>query len=192
MRSLFFYLPHFFGLTLLIGFGSYFYISYQFRPEPIEIVYDNIFLDENIESSREITISGAVKLPGKYQMSPGSSIHDLVILADGLTNEADLSGVNLAQLIESDNIYIPAKESITPTNSTPSIDQPVDDSHDSKININTADIDQLITLPGIGAKTAEKIVEYRQTNKFKSIEELMEVKGIGESKFSNIKELISI
>ncbi len=64
------------------------------------------------------------------------------------------------------------------------------DSYNSKININTATIEELKLLDGIGEKTAEKIIEYREINEFTEIEQLMNVNGIGEGKFNKIKDKI--
>lgn len=198
MRSFFKYFSHFLGMVLLIGVGFYLYLNYHFKPTPIEIVYDNIFLDENIESQREITVTGAVNQPGTYFMPPGAIMADLIQRAGDFAIEADLSAVNPAQLIEDTSIFIPAKstdyqnillENDQTTNS-PLTNQP--ETVDVKININSAGLEQLISLPGIGEKTAEKIIEYRLNNKFDSIKEIMDVNGIGEGKFSQIENLITV
>jgi|GEM_PF-414151 len=192
MRKYFQYLPHLLGLTLVIGATYYIYLHYHYQPQPIEIIYDNIFLDEEVESGQSINIAGAVNQPGEYLMLPGSTWQDLIIEAGGLAIEADLSGLNLGQLIESHSIYIPLMESDITVVTTDTIITPETIPNSDLININTASLSQLIDLPGIGEKTATKIIEYRQTTPFDSIDDIMQVSGIGEAKYDSIKDLITI
>ena len=110
----------------------------------------------------------------------------------GTTNKADLNKVNLAMKVEDEQHYIIPKigeevseESVEVTN------KEVSSQESSKININTATIEELDTLPGVGEATANKIVNHRSENgEFKTVEEIKNVNGIGDKKFENIKELI--
>lgn len=139
-----------------------------------------------------VYISGEVKNTGVYYLKKGSRITDLINICGGLTEEADVSKINPAQkLNDSDKIIIPKKEENLNTES-------IEDTNESdinvqeKININTATKDELTSLNGIGEATANKIINYRNKNKFREIEDIMNVPGIGEAKFSNIKDYICV
>ena len=139
-----------------------------------------------------VYISGEVKNTGVYYLKKDSRITDLINICGGLTEEADVSKINPAQkLNDSDKIIIPKKEENLNTES-------IEDTNESdinvqeKININTATKDELTSLNGIGESTANKIINYRNKNKFKEIEDIMNVPGIGEAKFNNIKDYICV
>lgn len=139
-----------------------------------------------------VYISGEVKNTGVYYLKKDSRITDLINICGGLTEEADVSKINPAQkLNDSDKIIIPKKEENLNTES-------IEDTNESdinvqeKININTATKDELTSLNGIGEATANKIINYRNKNKFKEIEDIMNVPGIGEAKFNNIKDYICV
>ena len=139
-----------------------------------------------------VYISGEVKNTGVYFLKKDSRITDLINICGGLTEEADVSKINPAQkLNDSDKIIIPKKEENLNTES-------IEDTNESdinvqeKININTATKDELTSLNGIGEATANKIINYRNKNKFKEIEDIMNVPGIGETKFNNIKDYICV
>lgn len=138
----------------------------------------------NIESYRkktiEVTVTGEVAKEGTYELPIYSSIQEALDAA-GVKDTADLSGINpLLHLNDKDTVFIPSIH----TDSNKS---------EIKISINAADADTLCTLPGIGPQTADKIIQYRiQNGLFQSLEELMEVSGIGPAKFEKIKELIRL
>lgn len=139
-----------------------------------------------------VYISGEVKNTGVYYLKKDSRITDLINICGGLTEEADVSKINPAQkLNDSDKIIIPKKEENLNTES-------IEDTNESdinvqeKININTATKDELTSLNGIGEATANKIINYRNKNKFKEIEDIMNVPGIGEAKFNNLKDYICV
>ena len=138
------------------------------------------------EENEEITIHiiGEVKYPGIVILKSGQRIVDAIEAAGGETEEADLNKLNLAQLLnDGDKIYVPNE---------------IEDYKDttgksSTVNLNTATLEELTSLPGIGESTAQKIIDYRKQNgKFKTIEDLKNVSGIGESKFDNIKDKITV
>ena len=139
-----------------------------------------------------VYISGEVKNTGVYYLKKGSRITDLINICGGLTEEADVSKINPAQkLNDSDKIIIPKKEENLNTESIEDTNES-DINAQEKININTATKDELTSLNGIGEATANKIINYRNKNKFKEIEDIMNVPGIGEAKFSNIKDYICV
>ena len=122
----------------------------------------------------------------------------------GVTQEADLDQVNLAFVLsDGQKIYIPSKKEkeanegkvyiTTESGNNVIIKDKVEGGKKQKVNINEAKQEDFEELPGIGPSIAKKIIEYREQNgKFTSIDELQEVKGIGEAKFENIKEYITV
>lgn len=144
-----------------------------------------------------IHISGAVVKPGLIELPNGSRLIDAINAAGGSNPEADLNQVNLSRKIsDEERIHIPklgeSAEILPLLSQNPPMESSGSLEQTSKININTADKDQLMSLPGVGEKTADKIIMYRQTTPFTAIEDLMEVPGIGEKKFSELKDQISI
>ena len=149
--------------------------------------------EDNIDN-KEITvyISGEVKKAGIVILKSGDRLATAVEKLGGTTNKADLNKVNLAMKVEDEQHYIIPKigeevseESVEVTN------KEVSSQESSKININTATIEELDTLPGVGEATANKIVNHRSENgEFKTVEEIKNVNGICDKKFENIKELI--
>lgn len=149
-----------------------------------------------------IYISGEVKNPGVVELKYDARLADGVDLCGGLTEDANLNGINLAMKIKDEGHYIIPKvgEETKDTvvndneyrNENNTLNEP-ESNNDNKININTADLSELDSLPGFGQVTAQKIIEYRQEHtKFNSIEELMNIKGIGEKKFNNVKDYIYV
>lgn len=144
-----------------------------------------------------IHIAGCVVNQGIIKILEGSRIADAIEIAGGLTDEADISTINLATILEDGvKIYIPKQNEIQENvekNVENSITYSNDNKKSEKININSASQGELETLPGIGTSTANNIIKYRKENgKFKDIEDLKNVKGIGNNKFEKIKELVSI
>lgn len=161
-------------------------------------------IDENNEEENNneyiiVHITGAVNEEGIVEIKEGSRISDVIKLAGGTTEEADLSKINLAYAVkDGQKIYVPnINDSKTVMYVTDEAGENVleeeKESSEEKININTATQTELETLNGIGPSTALKIINYRTENgKFKKIEDITNVPGIGESKFENIKESICI
>lgn len=150
-------------------------------------------------TNKEITvyISGAVNNPGIVTLNSGERLATVVDKVGGTTEKADLNKVNLAIKIEDEMHYIIPEigEEINYTSENIKDDIVSKDTtnNSAKININTATIEELDTLPGVGEATANKILNHRKENgNFKSIEEIKNVNGIGDKKFENIRELISV
>lgn len=148
--------------------------------------------EETHISQITVHITGAINNPGVIIIEEGARIVDALEAAGGETEEADVNRLNLAYVLEDgEKLYIPSKneeeqEYITQGKDNMSEGQ-------SKININSAQIEELITLPGVGETTANKIIEYRKENgKFQKIEDLKNVPGIGDSKYENIKTMIRV
>lgn len=149
------------------------------------------------ESSAEtqvifVDIGGAVKSPGVYQVSKDTRLFEVIEMAGGLSDEADADHVNRASFVEDgQKIIIPVKGSEgTADMTTASVG--ADGADNGLININTASADELKTLSGVGDVTAEKIIEYRSSKAFKSIEDIMSVDGIGSKTYEKIKDRITV
>ena len=163
---------------------------------------------ENDENTKIVVyITGAIKNPGVYELEDEKRIADLIKEAGGVTEEADTNSINMAYKLEDEmKVYIPTKteetvniEETTEThiytenNNQEKQDINTNSIKNQKININTASQTELETLPGIGPSTALKIIEYRkESGKFRNIEDIKNVKGIGTNKYEKIKELIKV
>ena len=162
--------------------------------------------EQQLEKNENIIVhvSGAVNKEGIVELKNNSRIIDAIDKAGGLKDEADITNINLAYIIEDGmKIHIPSKEE---KESTIIVESNIDsgtveqsneiksnNNKKLKININTATKTDLETLPGIGESTALKIIEYRKKKgKFKLIEDIKQVNGIGKNKFNKIKELITV
>lgn len=156
--------------------------------------------DKLIEKTIVVHVAGEVKKPGIVELKENSRVSDAIEKAGGLLEDANLNKINLAYVLEDGmKIYIPANndneevEYMTDNSGVDTLERTDTKSGNQKININTANISELETLPGIGEATAQKIINYREEKgEFSSIEEIQDVKGIGNSKFENIKDLIYV
>ena len=155
---------------------------------------------ENMTKKISIYISGAVNSPGVVELKSNERLMEGVKLCDGLTDEADTNRINLAMKVKDEGHYIIPKEGeeIALNDSNENVENNNNDNNSGegeskKININSASKEELDSLPGVGEVTAQKIIDYREENKeFKSIDEIKNVKGIGENKFNDLKDYICI
>ena len=185
------------GIVVVIASIKLIDIYYQNNNEKITI--QNVLTTEDepekIENETiKVYVTGEVKNQGVIELEKGSRIVDAIEKAGGQTEEANLKNVNLAyELEDGQKIYIPNKSE---ENTNEIIDDGVteiDSKENDTININKANEKELQELNGIGESLASSIIKYREDNgKFKNIEDLKNVPGIGESKFSNIKEKIKV
>ena len=177
-------------LILVIIFASTISIIYtNINGKSRIVVNDNELEIDDRDNKIAVYITGEVVNPGVYYIDENLRLDDLVKECGGLTSQADLSEINLAEkLNDSDKIDIP-KIAIEEENEEDNIEN--NDDNDL-ININKASKDELKTLNGIGDTLADNIIEYRKNNKFNTIEDILEVNGIGKSKFENIKEYICV
>ncbi|CDA15919.1 MAG: helix-hairpin-helix domain-containing protein [Clostridia bacterium] len=166
---------------------------------------ENILEKDDKNKEIIVHITGAVKKNGIVKLKDGARIYDAIEMAGGSTDDADLSKINLAYVLEDgQKVYIPKIGEINQENAeeeyitfeygnNKNIIQDYNKGGNEKVNINTANQTELETLPGIGTATAEKIIDYRNKNgKFSSIEDIQNVKGIGNAKYENIKESICV
>lgn len=172
-----------------------------------EILVNNVITNENNTNDDLVIIhiTGSVKNPGIVKLKEGSRIEDAIEAAGGLTENADITKVNLAYVVEDGTkIKIPSAseedigdDDIIDSKSGDNIiieENTVSSNNSTQtININKATEKEFETLPGIGPSLASKIIEYRNQNgKFGSIEDIKNVNGIGDSKYEKIKDLITV
>lgn len=146
------------------------------------------------DSEKKVHISGEINQEGVYIIDDGERLDDLIKQAGGLTSEANVNSLNLAMKLEDQmKIYIPNKNEIPAEELTTQIvTSPELSNNSDKININQASKEELMTLPNIGEKRAEAIIEYRNVNKFENIEDIKNVTGIGDKFFEAMKDLITV
>ena len=146
----------------------FFLYSFYGRSTPID-------LSNSISSTIQVEIKGAIQQPGSYSLERNSTLTMLLELAGGPSETADLSSLSMNRtLANHDMIVIPEK------------------SEEQKISINSASSEQLQSLPGIGPSISQRIIEYREQATFQNLEDIMNVKGIGEKMFEKIKERICL
>jgi competence protein ComEA len=135
-----------------------------------------------------VHVAGKVARPGVLTLPPGSRVHDAVTAAGGATEAADLGGLNLARLlVDGEQVYVPgAGEAPRPAPAGAETGATV-------VNLNTATVEQLDALPGIGPVLAARIVDWRtEHGRFTAVEELGEVSGIGPAVLGRLRELVTL
>lgn len=187
------------------------------KPKEESLIFEEDRQDLNYQPQTTkifVDVSGAVEKPDVYEVSVGARLKDALMMANGLSKEADrvffYRNFNLARILtDQEKIYIPSQwetqsglfqekifvvDQIKPrvsvdqksANSTP---QELKESEPDKININSASMEELDTLPGVGKVTAQKIINNRP---YQSIEELLTKKVVGKSVYEKIKDLVSL
>lgn len=144
---------------------------------------------QQAETKILVDIKGAVNQPGVYDVSQQPRLQAAVAKAGGLTEQAEMANVNLAQkLTDGQMVYIPTKGKRLSTPATTA-----SQASQEKVNLNTATVAELQTLEGVGEKKAEQIIAYREANGgFKQITDLKAVSGIGEKRFEALKDKLTI
>ena len=166
------------------------------------------------EAKITVYVSGAVAKPGLHEIAPGSRAVDAIEAAGGMTEEANKDRVNLAKICkdgmqvnvprlsakelrklkQAQNVYVgdsanAVANAVQPVNYVSAVQQ---DYSDGKIRLNSATIEELEELPGVGEVTAQRIVEYRNLHGFNKIEDIMNVKGIGQAKFNKMRPYLEL
>ena len=181
-------------LLILVGVGGLF----SKKEESVEgtTVVETTMLVEKTEVSTTqetvifVDIKGAVGNPGVYQMKVGDRVKDALDAAGGLTEEADSQKVNLAKRLEDQMVIVVPKVGEEAEEISAGVTSK-EEAKEGKVNINTATVEELKTLKGVGEKKAEAIIEYRKKNgSFKTKEDLMKVRGIGKKLFESFEERI--
>lgn len=200
-------------IAFVVIFTIGIYIYKEANKDDIDYNEEDFYISDSSdeEESEEISedvkimvhVTGCVENTGIVVLSEGDRIIDAIEAAGGEKAEADLNKLNLAYVLkDGDKLYVPSKlddeegeEYISDKSGNNIVTEGVGKTMEQNgmININTATKAELITLSGIGEATADKIIAYREENgKFKTIEDLKKVPGIGDAKFENIKDKIMV
>lgn len=191
-------------LIMLIGWKMYNKTDSFVSDEVLDSEINNI--DKKITDEEDfivVHITGEVKKPGVVKLKQGSRIEDVISSAGGLTENADITYVNLAYIVEDGvKIKIPSvneediKNEYIVSDSGKNViisDEENKDYNTRIVNINTANQNELEQLPGIGSSIATRIIDYRNKNgKFRNIEDIKNVTGIGDNKYEKIKDFIKV
>lgn len=196
--------------TIIVVLGGIIFILYKnssnSKEEVVDIFKEPEEIKEEESNSKKVIvdIKGMINNPGVYEVDSNLRVNDVIELAGGLKEGADTSNINLAKLVSDEMTIIiysteevieKFKQEVCICN-CPYIqnDACINSNNDSNlININTAGIEELTTLTGIGDVKAEAIIKYRsEVGKFKTKEELLNVEGIGEALFEKIKDNITV
>lgn len=210
------------GIVLLLfsNIGSIFYFMFYSKKCPVCEENIDIPLHEDLEEATEIKkmvsvdVKGYVKKPGVYTVEQGVIVNDVIKLAGGIKSSGTTDNLNLSKKVEDETVIVVSSKSelktqtkALPKVTTDSVYEVPEEANNSttdekantttaienkKISLNQATKEEFMTLPGIGEKTAEKIIEYRVTQAFLTIEDIKNVSGIGESIFEKIKDFITI
>ena len=181
-------------LLILVGVGGLF-SKKEVSMEETEVVVTTMLAEKTEVSTTQETvifvdIKGEVRNPGVYQMKVGDRVKDALEAAGGLTAEADSQKVNLAKRLEDQMVIVVPKVG-EEAEEIPAGETRNEATKEGKVNINTATVEELKTLKGVGEKKAEAIIEYRKKNgSFKTKEDLMKVRGIGKKLFESFQERI--
>ncbi|MGW8459821.1 helix-hairpin-helix domain-containing protein [Bacillus atrophaeus] len=141
-----------------------------------------------------IDIKGAVKHPGVYELKTGDRVSQAIEKAGGINSEADEKQVNLAELLQDGTVvYIPSEGEEPTQSATATASVQNGAGKEALININTASLEELQAISGVGPSKAEAIIAYREENgKFQAVEDITNVSGIGEKSFEKIKSAITV
>ena len=209
----------FFGITSIIGSFYYVYINKCEECDKCEKenIYSSISLNEKnnevVEKYIKVDVKGAVKKTGVYTLLEGSTVNDAIEASGGLSSSGVTTNINLSKKVHDEMvIYVFNKNELKEKETNNSIvceipkcecetlivDKEICTNDNTTISnklvsINTANIEELMTLDGIGESKAKAIIEYRNTfGNFSKIEDLMNVSGIGEKAFESIKNKITV
>lgn len=188
--------------AVVIFFIGFKYADYRHnRAGGEELQTEEVVVEETAQKTVEekeepvpifVHVTGAVENPGVFQMNSGDRVFQVLEKAHP-TAEADINQLNLAQtLVDGGKVVVPKLGEQLPETATAANSLGFDTG--GKVNINTASVNELDQrLPGIGPSLAQRIVDYRQRNGgFKAPEEIMEVSGIGDKRYEQIKDLITV
>jgi competence protein ComEA len=148
-----------------------------------------------------VSVSGRVARPGLVRLAPGSRVGDAVDAAGGATPDADLTGLNLAARLSDGEQVVVGVPAPAPSASAAGPAGPpatgagggAAAAPGGRVDLNTATLEQLDQLPGVGPVTAQRILEWRtQNGRFAAVEQLQEVSGIGDARFATLRDLVAV
>lgn len=181
-------------LVLFIIFLALGYIiSNPKRVTSSDIFVQSTPIESKDSSTIMVCINGEVNSPGVYELKSGSRLKDLIKSAGGLNEVADINKLNMAKKLKDEDLVFINKVNIVSGVKIEVAASPAGINSDGKININIATKQQLDTLPGIGAVTAQSILDYREKNgDFNTIEDIKKVGRIGDKTLEKFKDKIDV
>jgi competence protein ComEA len=184
MNKNWYWLAAFIVIGILLGVGVLFLITRPPKGFPITLI------PAPTTAPITIYISGKIMQPGLYRLPSGSRVNDAILAAGGFSEDANNEALNLAEILEDgEKVDVPGLQKPLSTESiTRSVNPAI-----ILVNINSAMVNELDSLPGIGPIIAQAIIDYRDANgPFKKIEDIVDVPRIGQVTFDNIKDLITV
>ena len=156
------------------------------------IIIDNALVQPGVV----VDLRGEVAKPGVYELPAGSRLDDAIVAAGGLTEDADLTQLNLATRLQDGSIVtVSSTAALSPTEpaDTGSPDNnPTEIEPGALVNLNTASAEELESLPEVGEVTADRIIDYRETNgPYRSIDDLVHVQGISTRTINGLRDLVT-
>ena len=188
-----------FVCSLVLIIGGLFYFNQNKTEDYSGVSFSNISnetnnKDEKAEDKHDekifVDVKGAVKHPGVFETTKDKRVKDLIEEAGGLLDDADTSTLNLSQKVKDQMVIYVLKHGEKPKQIS---DGGTSSSSGDVININTANLEQLMKISGVGKTKAEAIISYREKNgDFKKKEDITKVRGIGKATFEKIKDKIEV
>ena len=188
-----------FVCSLVLIIGALFYFNQNKTEDYSGVSFSNISneinnKDERAENRHDekifVDVKGAVKHPGVFETTKDKRVKDLIEEAGGLLDDADTSTLNLSQKVKDQMVIYVLKHGEKPKQIS---DSGSSSSNTDVININTANLEQLMKISGVGKTKAEAIISYREKNgDFKKKEDITKVRGIGKATFEKIKDKIEV
>lgn len=192
-------------IIFMLG-GIFYYVKNDNKvSEDVVLVTKKVSSTKVSNKKMYVDIKGSVKNPGVYEFKENDRVIDAINYAGGLNKYANTSNINLSQKLSSEMvIYVFSNKEIEDGSKASScsticevnvieVNNCVDENNSSdKVNINNATLEELMTLTGIGESKAKNIIAYREKEKFKTIEDIKNISGIGDALFEKIKDRIVV
>ena len=188
-----------FVCSLVLIIGGLFYFNQNKTEDYSGVSFSNISNETNNKDEKAanrqdekifVDVKGAVKHPGVFETTKDKRVKDLIEEAGGLLDDADTSTLNLSQKVKDQMVIYVLKHGEKPKQIS---DSGSSSSNTDVININTANLEQLMKISGVGKTKAEAIISYREKNgDFKKKEDITKVRGIGKATFEKIKDKIEV
>lgn len=188
-----------FVCSLVVIIGGLFYFNQSKTEDYSGVSFSNTSNETNIKDEKAddkhdekifVDVKGAVKHPGVFETTKDKRVKDLIEEAGGLLDDADTSTLNLSQKVKDQMVIYVLKHGEKPKQIS---DSGTSSSNTDVININTANLEQLMKISGVGKTKAEAIISYREKNgDFKKKEDITKVRGIGKATFEKIKDKIEV
>jgi competence protein ComEA len=186
-------------VAITLGGAGLWYVRSLPRPVEVRAAAASSAAGASATSSPDIVpilvdVAGWVRIPGVYEFHDGDRVIDAIEAAGGARRGAALDALNLAALLaDGTQILVPRRQAPGSAGSVPSAPSVDGGVTSSKVNINSASAEELETLPGIGEVIAQEILDYRTENgPFGSVDDLLDVSGIGEVTLENVRDLVTV